>query len=391
MIRVVFSRMKICFNRLICVIVALLTFFSVFGGAQKSESEWTALACSSTSKYEVCARPSLWDIIKSFFGAKEKAKNEVTTAGQSVYVGGYPLGFTLECEGVIVIAVGSVQTAFGDTRPCEGKNIKVGDIIFSVNGKNITSAMDMEKILSESNGEPVKVGVRRNEEKFFEIVTPSLEASTSSYRLGIWIRDNAAGVGTLTYIREDNLRFGALGHPVTDIDTDVVLPVAGGGIYKCSIVGVNKGTRGTAGELRGLFLRNGEEAGSIDKNTDFGVFGKVKQEYIERNQIERKMEVASRDSVRTGKATILTTVDGAKPEEFDIEIIKLVNQTTSNNKSMVIRVVDERLIEKTGGIVQGMSGSPIIQNGKLVGAITHVFVSDPTKGFGVYIDWMIDN
>ena len=210
------------------------------------------------------------------------------------------------------------------------------------------------------------------------------------YRLGLWIRDNAAGVGTLTYVRQDNFRFGALGHPVCDIDTGKIMPVSGGNIYKCSIVGFNKGVRGNPGELRGLFLKSGVSVGELDNNNNFGVYGKINEEYVKAMGVEPMM-VGFRDSVKTGKAKILSTIDGGKPEEYEIEIIKLNYQSESDKKSMVLRITDERLLNSTGGIVQGMSGSPIIQNGKLVGAVTHVFVSDPTKGFGVYIDWMIDN
>ena len=221
-------------------------------------------------------------------------------------------------------------------------------------------------------------------------MTPVKELGSDEYKIGLWVRDNAAGVGTLTYIRQDNLRFGALGHPVCDIDTGRVLPVSGGNVYKCNIVGYNKGTRGNPGELRGLFLRNGIEAGTLDNNNDYGVYGTINEQYLDLLGI-KPVEVGFRDVVKTGKAKILSTIDGGVPEEYDIEIIKLSNQRKCDKKSMVIRVTDKDLIEKTGGIVQGMSGSPIIQNDKIVGAVTHVFVADPTKGFGVYIDWMIDN
>ena len=162
-----------------------------------------------------------------------------------------------------------------------------------------------------------------------------------------------------------------------------------GNIYKCNIVGYNKGTRGNPGELRGLFLKTGIVAGTLDKNTEFGVYGTVAKTYT--NSLSKLMEVGFKDSVKTGPAKILCTIDGNEPKEYDIEIVKLSYQTKSDKKSMVIRVTDKKLIASTGGIVQGMSGSPIIQNGKLIGAVTHVFVSDPTKGFGLYIDWMIDN
>ncbi len=376
--KVVFSFRR-AFLRIVCIVVAFVSFVSVsVSGLEKVAS------CTFAS----ASRVGLGEMIRDFFGIKKP--QETKDEKVEVILGGYPLGFTLECEGVIIVAIGGVQTIFGEERPLENKNVKAGDVLFSVDGNKITSATDVEKFLGQKESDYVSLGINRGGESFSVSVRPALEVSTNAYRLGLWIRDNAAGVGTLTYIKDD-LRFGALGHPVTDIDTDIVMPVIAGNIYKCSIVGVNKGTRGNPGELRGLFLRSGQEAGTLDTNNDFGVYGTIKKEYIENNNINKKVLVGFKNSVRTGKAQIVSTIDGAEPEYFDIEIVKLLSQTTSDKKSMVIRVTDQRLIEKTGGIVQGMSGSPIIQDGKLVGAVTHVFVSDPTKGFGVYIDWMINN
>ena len=213
---------------------------------------------------------------------------------------------------------------------------------------------------------------------------------SKKYKLGLWIRDNAAGVGTLTFIRKDNMRFGALGHPVCDIDTGACLPVKSGNIFKCNIVGYRKGEKGKAGELKGLFLRNGSILGALDENNGYGVYGNFGNEALEAYKNEL-VEVASRNEVKSGKAKIRCTIDGTVPKDYDIEIVKTYFQDSKSNKSMFIRVTDKELLSKTGGIVQGMSGSPIIQNGKLVGAVTHVFVSDPTKGYGIYADWMIDN
>ena len=335
------------------------------------------------------ALPSLKDIFNNFFGGKSAEKNDRVV---KVYPGGFPLGFTMECEGVVVVAIGSVVTENGSEKPTDKKNIKVGDILHSINGTTITSSTELHNLLNleENTKEEVNLKLYRGKQVIEETVKPALEATTNMYRLGLWIRDNAAGVGTLTFVREDNLRFGALGHPVCDIDTGVTMPISGGSVYKCNIVGFNKGSRGTPGELRGLFLKTGTLAGTLDNNNDFGVYGVMQRQYVDAMGVE-PIEVGFKDSVKTGKATILTTIDGNRPEEYDIEIVKLSYQSKSDKKSMVIKVTDSKLINETGGIVQGMSGSPIIQKGKLVGAVTHVFVSDPTKGFGVYIDWMIDN
>lgn len=393
MIRAVFSSFKTFLMRCICCLIVLVSCAGLFYGKltdtyNGGDNVYLASTNSSCESI-VCTKKSLIEIIKDFFGVKPKKQE--TTPKTMVYLGGNPLGFTMSCDGVIVVAIGSVQTLFGEVSPCENKNIKVGDVISSVNGEKLTSSHDVERILNSSSEQYSKLEIVRGEEKIEETVMPAREATSLTLRLGLWIRDNAAGVGTLTYIREDNLRFGALGHPVSDIDTNTTLPVSSGNVYKCNIVGVTKGSRGTPGELRGLFLKTGEEAGNLDSNNEFGVYGTMKQQYLEKNNITRKIEVGSRDMVKTGKAKIVCTIDGCTPEEFDIEIVKLSYQASQNKKSMVIKVTDPRLINETGGIVQGMSGSPIIQNDKLVGAVTHVFVSDATKGFGVYIDWMIDN
>ena len=207
--------------------------------------------------------------------------------------------------------------------------------------------------------------------------------------MGLWVRDDAAGVGTLTYIRKDNKRFGALGHAICDIDTKVPFSVNDGKMYRSNIIGIKRGRQGVPGELKGLFVKNQNIEAVVDKNSEFGVFGTVTKtsKLLSENQL---FEIGGRLTARPGKAKIRVGLEGQKIEEYDIEIVKTNYQNISKQKSMVIKVIDKKLLEKTGGIVQGMSGSPIIQNGKLVGAVTHVFVNDPKRGFGVYLDWMIN-
>lgn len=326
--------------------------------------------------------------IKKYFNPRSEKKTEERDV--KVFLGGFPLGFTLECEGVLIVAIGRVETENGEIFPAKGKDIKEGDVLLSVNGEVVKSASHLHSLLNDKeNDSCVEIVLKRGKSFIKETIFPALEVSSNMKRLGFWIRDNAAGVGTLTYVRADNNRFGALGHSVQDIDTGKVLPISGGDIYKCSIVGYNKGTRGNPGELRGLFLRTGKKIGSLDNNNENGVYGQMGEEFI--GNLGSPVSVGFRDSVKTGKAKILCTIDGTIPKEYDIEIVKFSHQSKNDKKSMVLKVTDKELISKTGGIVQGMSGSPIIQNGKLVGAVTHVFVNDPTKGFGVFIDLMIDN
>ena len=309
-----------------------------------------------------------------------------------VYAGGNALGFTLECEGVVIVGTSEVLTKNGAVNPTNNSNIMVGDVLYSIEGKTIYSAEMIEEIVNSNHyaGKSLKVVVKRKGMEISTTINPALDLATNKFKLGLWIRDNAAGVGTLSYVRCDNGRFGALGHPVCDIDTGAMLPINKGEIYACNIIGITKGERGKPGELRGLFLRGGDQIGDLDNNTNFGVFGQFNQEQI--NNFEgKKMLVGHSNEVKVGKATILCTLDGTTPKEYSIEIIKTNQNNLKDQKNMVIRITDQELLDKTGGIVQGMSGSPIIQNNKLIGAITHVFVSDPTKGFATFIDNMINS
>lgn len=335
-------------------------------------------SCSYETAYSL---PSLKEIVKTLFN-KDVVKSNNNKEKTYVYLGGYPLGFTINCKGVVVIANSNGSAP----------DIKEGDVLTKIEGIEINSAEDISTVINSESYAGLRLNVTyvRNGEEHNTTIMPMFDGRINVFKLGLWIRDDAAGVGTLTYIRKDNLRFGALGHPVCDIDTGSLLPVLSGNIYKCNIVGYKQGKKGNPGELKGLFLRNGSVYGSLDGNNKFGVYGTFSEKYIE-NFSKDLIEVAGRDEVKSGKAKIRCTIDGSEPKEYEIEIVKTYFQQTQDNKSMFIRVTDKELLAKTGGIVQGMSGSPIIQNGKLVGAITHVFVSDPTKGYGVYADWMIKN
>lgn len=385
-VRVVFFNCsKKVLKRFCFIVLSLVLSLSIIGGfGFQVQSE-----CLAESTFVASSRiDDFFEKLKNLFGGKDK--KEPNKREQKVYLGGYPLGFTLECDGVLIVSIGDVETENGSVRPSKNKNIKEGDVLYSINGMVIKSATHLHGLLNSQNSmQNANIVIKRGKETINETITPAREIPSNMYRLGFWIRDNAAGVGTLTYVREDNQRFGALGHPVQDVDTGKLLPVSGGNIYKCNIVGYNRGTRGNPGELRGLFLRTGTNIGTLDNNNEYGVYGTISEDYVKK--LGMPVDVAFRDEVKTGKAKILCTIDGTIPKEYDIEIVKLSHQSKSDKKSMVLKIIDKELISKTGGIVQGMSGSPIIQNGKLVGAVTHVFVSDPTKGFGVYIDWMIDN
>lgn len=307
-----------------------------------------------------------------------------------VFAGGLAVGLVLKTEGVLVVGSSPISTIDGVYDALTQSKLQIGDIITQIENETVENVSSVSKIINKPENKEKELlikGIRKNKE-FNTRLKPCYDLKTETYKLGVWVRDDASGVGTLTYVNSDN-RFGALGHPICDADTKTIIGLKEGKIYNCSILGVNKGSSGSPGELRGLFMQGKNEQGIVEKNNNYGVFGEVS----EGNEITKKLpqlEVGSRVTVKPGKAQIRCCVDGDKVESYDIEIIKTNYQNYSNDKSMVIRVIDPSLIAKTGGIVQGMSGSPIIQNGKLVGAVTHVFINDPTKGFGVYIDWMLN-
>lgn len=310
------------------------------------------------------------------------------TDAEGLFVGGLPVGFALDVDGLLVLESTSVKTENGDVVVAEG--LQVGDIIQEIDGKKVYNLAQVEEIINGENylGEEIKVsGIRKNE-KFTTTLKPAKDVQSGMYKLGLWLKNDASGVGTLTYVKKNTYNFGALGHPITDFDTGVVVPVKSGKVYPCSVIGLTKGERGTPGEMKGVFMQGKNSKGEIEKNTSSGVFGKIlDKEFID---VNKSVEVGGRLSVRPGKATLVSSISGVS-ENYEIEIIKANYQPKSNDKSFVFRVTDERLLNLTGGVIQGMSGSPIIQNGKIVGAVTHVFVSDPTKGYGIYIDWMLEN
>ena len=306
-----------------------------------------------------------------------------------VLVSGSAVGLVLKTNGVLVVGSSPVSTPDGERDICMDGDIKIGDTILQIENETVENVANISKIVNKekNRGKDLNVKLVRNNKTIDVRVKPCYDIKEENYKLGIWARDDASGIGTLTYITDGN-RFGSLGHPICDSDTKKQIDLKEGKLYNCSILGVNKGISGSPGEIKGLFMQGKNEQGVVEKNNNYGVFGTVS---AGSNLIKacKEYEIGGRLSVKPGKAQIRCCIDGSKIECFDIEIIKTNFQNHSNDKSMVIRVTDPDLIARTGGIVQGMSGSPIIQNNKIVGAVTHVFISDPTKGFGVYIDWML--
>ncbi len=301
---------------------------------------------------------------------------------EEVFVGGEVIGLTVNCDGTVVVSNCTIDENKGEV--VKNNFFKNGDIISRIGEKDISSLDDVQSALKNQCDSQVKVEVVRNNRKLEQIV-PLLKDKDGTYRLGIWGKDDLSGVGTITFVKQ-NGQFGALGHAITHGSCENVIPVKDGRVYECNMVGIKKGQRNDPGELRCVFVPKNAK-GEIYKNTKQGIYGKLESTsgLIDLNLTAK---LGGRLSIKPGKAKIVSCVSGIR-EEYEIEIIKANYQNSIDEKSIVFRVTDNKLLNLTGGIVQGMSGSPIMQNGKIVGAVTHVFLNDPAKGYGVYTDWML--
>lgn len=325
----------------------------------------------------------------NFLGLFPYKKVEVDVQPEKRLIpGGEALGVALTTRGVMVVGTSDLGGNAGAS-PARLCGIKPGDIILSVAGETIADAAHLSEKIATVGGQTVSVRLSRDDTELTVQLTPKKDDTTGSYRIGAWVRDSTAGVGTLSFYDPESGGFGALGHAITDSDTGKPLTVSEGQVLKADVVDVQKGQKGTPGELKGSFLKEKRLIGSIEKNTVLGIYGDL-TEKPDGSLYPDGLPVGLRGTVHTGKATIISTVDQDGPKEYEVEITRVNTQNAPAQKSMVLKVTDERLLEKTGGIVQGMSGSPIIQDGRIIGAVTHVFVSDPTQGYGLYIEWMLD-
>ncbi len=299
---------------------------------------------------------------------------------------GMPAGIYVETDGVLVVDCAEV-TSLSGVAACPAKSIlKAGDYITSADQTPVSRKSQLVEAVSESQGKEMTLGVRRNGEEFQVRITPA-QVAPGEYKLGVWVRDNTQGIGMVTYVTGDG-RFGALGHGISDSDTGQLMETSRGLLYDTDILSVIRGREGTPGELVGYIDYHARYVkGRIDGNTPEGIFGQANEQLLS-EAVAKPVQICLKQDVKTGPATILTSVDG-EVKEYDVEIEEVNLRGEEENKGMVIRVTDGRLLSQTGGIVQGMSGSPILQNGKLAGAVTHVFVKDPTKGYGVFIENML--
>ena len=292
--------------------------------------------------------------------------------------GGQAVGVALKTRGVLVVSDAA-----------KGRALRAGDVILSADGKNVESTKALSEQVGMAQTDTVRLEVLRGGQTITVDAQAEPDPSDGRRKLGVWVRDSTAGVGTLTYIDPANQAYGALGHAIVDADTGRLLAAREGAILHASIVGVTKGQSGKAGELKGNFLKAGEQIGSLMENCEYGIYG-VLDDMPENLLYPQGLRAGARSAVHTGTASIIATVDADGPQEYGVEIVRCFAQSEPSQKGMILRVTDERLLEKTGGIVQGMSGSPILQDGRIIGAVTHVYLSDATQGYGMYIEWMLE-
>ena len=303
-------------------------------------------------------------------------------SNDEVVVCGTPFGVKMFTDGVMVVNFSDIKSSSTNLCPASSAGICIGDIVCSINNNNVYTNEDIEKYVQESNGKNIEIKVLRNNESLSFSVKPIKSNNENRYKIGVWVRDSSAGIGTMTFYDPNTMIFAGLGHAICDIDTGKILPLSKGEIVSATINSVKKGKSGTPGELEGIFL-NSSPLGKLSANCEMGLYGILNQ-----NITGTPFLIAPKQDVTEGEATIIATIDGNNSKEYSINIEKISLIEGNSTKNMVIKITDDELIETTGGIVQGMSGSPIIQNGKLVGAITHVFVNDPTKGYAIFAENM---
>ena len=311
-------------------------------------------------------------------------KNSSLTVSERDYVAisGELFGLRLFTEGIIIVGIDEVKTAKGNISPARKAGLQKGDVIISIDNVKVKSCNEVSEVIEKSSGRVMKLKCSRKGKTFETDFRTAYSETEGKYKAGIWIRDSAAGIGTMTFFDPQRKTFAALGHGVCDVDTGEILPVFEGDIVKADVNGCYKGQKGKAGELCGVF--SSESKGVLYLNSKYGVYG----ELFGLPETDTLYPVAFNDEVKKGKAQIVSTVDEKGPQLYDIEITK-ISEENSEDKNLVIKITDDDLLSKTGGIVQGMSGSPVIQDGKLVGAVTHVFINDPTQGYAIFSRTML--
>lgn len=368
----------------------LLSLFSIIMCALLMFAVFTSSAFKDTAVADVKLQGvsgKLYEFGESIIDAiYEKEKTDSPDAGeknnsQQVYLGGYPVGLKLYADGVIVVGTEAVDTSEGDVDTAQKAGLLIGDVIKKINGQKVSTNAEVSSYIEQSNGDQLEFEILRGKQLLKVNFCAAFSVGEGKYKAGLWIRDSSAGIGTVTFCTQNGL-FASLGHAVCDIDTKEVLPISQGECTDVNLTGYIKGGSGVTGELCG-FLES-ESKGLIYDNGDLGVYG-------EYNSVPggRIIEIADSDEVKCAEASIFTTLENGAVTEYKIEIVS-IDKNSEEHKNLVLKVRDKALIEKSGGIIQGMSGSPIVQNGKLIGAVTHVFLDDPTGGYGIFAETMLN-
>ena len=398
------SLIAICFVKPIQEYLHIPTHITLFEGQQVDIGKAVPVSASIDSNQSIVALSQ--DGQKVSLHAKEQGKNEMflELAGLpvkkvdvnvlkdfKVVPGGQSIGVKLNTLGVLVVGHHLVTTTEGKVSPGELAGIQVGDIITEINGQKIEKMSDVAPFVQEAgqSNQPLKIMVTRENGKIETELMPQKEKGEENFKLGLYIRDSAAGIGTMTFYHPESKKYGALGHVISDMDTKKPIVVDDGQIVKSTVTSIEKGSNGNPGEKLARFSSDKEVIGNIKRNSPYGIFGELNRD-MKNGIVDEPMPIALSHQVKEGPAKILTVVEDDEVKLFDIEIVSTIPQKFPATKGMVIKITDQELLGKTGGIVQGMSGSPIIQDGKVIGAVTHVFVNDPTSGYGVHIEWMLN-
>lgn len=298
---------------------------------------------------------------------------------------GTPFGIKMFAGGALIIGMTDVDAEAGNCNPAKDAGLSVGDVVTRIGNRRVTTRQEVAELIENSGGQALSVTYEHEGKTLLTTIQPKLSCSSGEYKAGVWIKDSCAGIGTMTFVTEDGKRFAGLGHAICDADTGQAMPMDSGEIVPVELIGVTKGARGVPGELKGYFSST-EPLGTLLANGETGVFGSL-------NRVEfssAALPVAMKQEVVKGGAQVLTTVDGAEPRYYSVEIERINYDEKALAQNMVVHITDPMLLEKTGGIVQGMSGSPIVQDGRLIGAVTHVFVNDPTRGYAIFAENMVN-
>lgn len=324
----------------------------------------------------------------NLFGIKVKEVSvNVIDDVEVVPLGGL-IGMKLYTNGVLVVGMSEIYGENNQVyKPYENSGIKEGDTITKINGEYIVSTDDMTECINASKGKEINITYIHNNKTLETKITP-VETDKNNYKVGLWVRDTAAGVGTATFYDKNTGNVAMLGHGILDVDTEELIDISDGKVTNTSVVSIIKGENGKTGRIQGI-VEGEKEIGTISKNTYYGVYGKLYNVNELKRNTSNSVKIALRNEIKTGEATLMCALDNGEVKEYTVEIQKIYLNNNSNNKSMLLKVTDKELLEKTGGIIQGMSGSPILQDGKLIGALTHVLVQNPTQGYAVFSDIMV--